>query len=257
MRWFAMSTRFLTDPKVEQLGEQHGPIGPLVFAALLAEAGAQEKGGAVQTGFRGLAHATFSDISTVRDVVNTMLENGVCQNLSEEHVTPLSQGVTGCHVAFTGWEKYQQNLRQQESRARKRNAEKAHEKADPEDMSRQSHNQSRDVTTDRQTDNNNSSSARARDPVLAVLCDLAFQRNQSDPDPTTVSELRQHFGSLASEAEAKKFRHYYTAGPGKRRPLADVTWGWRQWLERVKEPAPAEQPKAVDRSAYASVEAAE
>ena len=39
VRWFSMSTQFLTDPKVEDLGEKHGPAGVTVLIALMCKAG--------------------------------------------------------------------------------------------------------------------------------------------------------------------------------------------------------------------------
>jgi len=104
----------------------------------------------------------------------------------------------------------------------------------------------------------NSAHASERDKaILAILDDLSFRRNIEQPAVPAAVEVNERFGSLASEAEAEKLRHYYTEGPGKRKPLTDVVWAWRQWLERVRPDEVARRPKPTkDHSAYSKVEAA-
>lgn len=225
MRWFSMSTRTLTDPKVIQLGEKHGPVGPLLWTALLCHAGAQEKKGKVQLAFRTLAFELFSDVDTVNSVLDTAIEIGLCHTLSRD--------VHGFEVELPKWERYQATGRQ----SRKRERDKAHEQADVT----QGHTASRDVTTDRQTDRteNSSNSAAASDrgpygSVVAKLDTVAFARNTSVA-VAAVTTVCDEFSHLDLEAEVAKFAHYWTEGPKAKEPLDDVAWRWRGWLERTKE----------------------
>lgn len=220
-----MSTRTLTDPKVIQLGERHGPVGPLLWTALLCHAGAQEKKGKVQLAFRALAFELFSETDTVNSVLDTAVEIGLCHTLSRD--------VHGFEVELPRWERYQSNGRQ----SRKRERDKADEQADVT----QRHTASRDVTTDRQTDKTENSNNSAREidpgpygPVVAKLDAVAFARN------TTVAvaaacEVCDEYSHLDLEAEVGKFAHYWTEGPKAKEALDDVAWRWRGWLERAKE----------------------
>lgn len=224
MRWFSMSTRTLTDPKVIQLGERHGPIGPLLWTALLCHAGAQEKKGKVQLAFRTLAYELFSDAETVNAVLDSADEIGLCHTLSrDDH---------GFEVELPRWERYQSNGRQ----SRKRERDKALEQADVTE----SHGESRDVTTDRQTEKTENSSNSARvapfhQPILSKLSEVAFARNLTDPKVSAVVEVNVAFAQLDLEAEAAKFAAYWTTGPGAKRGLDDVAWRWRTWLEGAKD----------------------
>lgn len=117
-RWFAMSTQFLTDPKVEVLGERHGPAGPLVVVALLSQAMLQEAGGTVERTYRSLANDAFTDRETVQAVISDAVESRL--------VTLDESDDLGVTVTFPAWKRHQANFRKARSRA----AEKPHEKAD-------------------------------------------------------------------------------------------------------------------------------
>lgn len=137
MRWYAMSTRFLTDPKIEQLGEKHGPVGPLLIVSLLAHAGVQEAGGEVERTFRATAHEVFSNAEKVGEVLDDAIESGLCHAMSRD--------VTGFRVRFPTWKRYQANFRKAKSRSLAEAAEgdeKPHEQADVT----AGHEESRDVT---------------------------------------------------------------------------------------------------------------
>jgi hypothetical protein len=117
VRWFAMSTRFLTDPKVEQLGEKHGPVGPLTIVSLLSHAAIQEQGGEVERTFRAVAHEVFSDSATVAEVVDDAIELGLCHAVSRD--------VHGVKVNFPAWKRHQATGRRAKARAARKPAEKA------------------------------------------------------------------------------------------------------------------------------------
>lgn len=128
-----MSTRTLNDPKVEMLGETHGPVGGLVWTALLCLAGLQEKGGEVETTYRALAHEAFSDAETVKAVIDSAIEAGLCHEVSRD--------VRGVVVRLPKWKTWQATGRKAKERATKKEERKPHEQADVTP----SHAPSRDV----------------------------------------------------------------------------------------------------------------
>jgi hypothetical protein len=145
-----MSTTTLTDPKVVDLGERFGPIGPLVWTALMCHAGQQDSGGEVDLSFRTLAFETFSDEQTVKAVVEATIESGLCHAESRDgHAESRS-----VRVRLKAWKRLQATGR----KARQREREKGLDQADVTD----GHAESRDVTTDRQTDRQTEKNAQAR-----------------------------------------------------------------------------------------------
>jgi hypothetical protein len=133
MRWFAMSTKTFSDPKVVQLGEEHGPVGLAWWTLLLCEAGAQEKGGTVEVSFRGFSFELHTDPETVGKVLDSAQRIGLCHTVSRD--------VHGFKITLPAWKRWQAAGRQAERRKRLRGADVT-----------ESHDQSRDVTTDRHTD---------------------------------------------------------------------------------------------------------
>jgi hypothetical protein len=223
-----MSTTTYTDPKVIVLGERHGPIGPLVWTALMCHAGRQERAGEFQITLRTLSHELFSDAETVAAVIATAEEIRLCEVVNRD-----AMGMT---LRLPTWERYQATGRKARQRARDDEGKKPHEKADVTE----SHGESRDVTTDRQTDKTENSSNSARvapvhQPILSKLSEVAFARNLTDPKVEAVVEVNVAFAQLDLEAEAAKFAAYWTSGPGAKRGLDDVAWRWRTWLESAKE----------------------
>jgi hypothetical protein len=219
-----MGTQTFNDPKVVQLGEKHGPLGLAWWTALLCNAGAQEGGGTVDLSFRAFAFELHSDSKAVAEVLDTATDLGLCHTLSRD--------VHGFKVEIPGWKRWQDAGRQARSRARR----KAHENADVTDMSHDGHGPSRDVTTDRQTDRQDSNSAREQHPkVFAALEAVAFSRNLTSPPVGAVLEVCEQYSHLDLDSQAARFRHYWIDGPGKANPLPDVAWALRNWLERVRE----------------------
>lgn len=136
VRWFSMSTQFLTDPKVEDLGEVHGPAGPLVIVALLGRAKIANDAGRVSCSFRTLAHEAFTDRQEVAGILIEAAANGLLEILE------MDDGEV--KLRFPAFNKWQDAGRKAEEReARKPNAE-ANVQTRPE--------VSGPVPTDRQTD---------------------------------------------------------------------------------------------------------
>lgn len=68
-RWLAVDAAYFESPTVEELGETHGPPGPLVFTALLTEAAQAGWGGRVRTTRRRLSQLTYTTPEIVGEVI--------------------------------------------------------------------------------------------------------------------------------------------------------------------------------------------
>ena len=183
-----------------------------------------------------MAHATFTDIETVRSVVADMLSLGIVRDLSQN----LGQVSQGCHLVFPSWEKYQQNYRRDKSRNKDRKPQSEAKKAPVSQNLGQVSQDSTDITdsTDKTKDDG--------DPIVAALDRVAFSRNLTlKLDSAKKANERYADRDLGGEVEG--FAAYWTDGPGASRPLKDVAWAWRNWLGRA-EPAP--KTKASDFSKY-------
>lgn len=80
------------------------------------------------------------------------------------------------------------------------------------------------------------------DAIVSRLDSVAFARQTKQPKVAAAVKVCEEFADRDLPAEAKKFVHYWTEGPGEKRPLSDVSWAWRNWLERSK-PAKATSPR--------------
>lgn len=136
-RWFAMSTQYLSDPRIEALGEAHGPGGPLLIVALLGQAKIQEKGGSVKRSYRTLAHETFVDREAVLAIVSDAEDSGLVAVDEQD-----DQGVT---VRFLAWDRWQAAARQAKSRENRKAASQA-KVTDSHDLSRDVTNRHTDKT---------------------------------------------------------------------------------------------------------------
>lgn len=136
VRWFSMSTQFLTDPKVEDLGEKFGPAGPLVIVALLGRAKIADDAGRVTCSFRTLGNEAFVDRSTAKEVVTAAGDSGLVE------VTDLGEADVSLRFpAFRRWQDAGRKAKDRES-----------DKPSPQANVRTRPDPSGDVPTDRQTD---------------------------------------------------------------------------------------------------------
>ena len=174
MRWYRMSAGFLTDPKVEQLGEKHGPAGPLVIVSLLSHACLQEKGGEVERTWRAISNETFVDRGEVESIVEGATENGLCHTVSRD--------VTGCLLRFPAWKKHQAAARKAEQREREKTTEKPHGKADVTP----SHEVSRDVPYKTRQDKTKKKEVPPPKsaPLSHLLADLIVENGSKRPTVT-------------------------------------------------------------------------
>jgi hypothetical protein len=111
--WFAKDADFLEDPAIVELGERHGPGGPLLIDALLGLAKLAQGGGRVTVGHTALARRAFIDnADTVRAILRDSAEFGV---LELDEVSPLK-----CEVIFPQWDRWQTSFRKTRQRERER-----------------------------------------------------------------------------------------------------------------------------------------
>lgn len=109
--WYAKDADFLEDPAIVELGDRHGPGGPLVIDALLGLAKLAREGGRVTVGHTALARRAFIDgADTVRAILRDSAEFGV---LEVDEISPLK-----CEVRFPQWDRWQTAHRKARQRER-------------------------------------------------------------------------------------------------------------------------------------------
>lgn len=94
--WFPLDTGWFRREHVVELGEEFGPVGPLVLAWLSLEAKMQNDGGVVKAGPKAVARGVFSDAVTVSHVLSRAVRIGALHHYSEH------DGRFTCTIS--GWE---------------------------------------------------------------------------------------------------------------------------------------------------------
>lgn len=79
--WWGKDAAWNRRELIVELGEEHGPAGPLVMDVLSCWAQEQRGGGHVRGGFRSLARETFSDAAAVRAIVDNAAAIGAIDEL--------------------------------------------------------------------------------------------------------------------------------------------------------------------------------
>lgn len=177
--WFAMSTRFLKDRKVQAMIGKHGTDVGTVAIALFGHARLMRQGGSVEITYRDLAHESFSDEQTVRAILETGHEQGFLV-LDE-------QDDLGVELHFPAWERHQNTARQAESRARR----KANSQANVTDSHEQSQNVTH-ITRQDKTEQDNTGEEKniavaGAGPLSKLLAELVTA-NDPDGKPTVPSK---------------------------------------------------------------------
>lgn len=98
--WFAREAQFTADPKVQALGHEYGPVGPLVVEEIFALAKLSESDGRVQTTYAVLAGRAFSTAAKVRNVVGAAIDLGLFEVDGD-------QGPKGCALSIPRWSRWQ------------------------------------------------------------------------------------------------------------------------------------------------------
>lgn len=84
--------------------------------------------------------------------------------------------------------------------------------------------------------------AGAHQQIIGRLDSVAFARGIASPRVDAARKVCEEYADKDLATEVEKFVHYWTEGPGEKRPLNDVAWAWRGWLGRIEErPAPRQR----------------
>jgi len=241
VRWFSMSTQFLTDPKVEELGETHGPAGPLVIVALLGRAKIANDAGRVSCSFRTLAHEAFTDRQGVAGILNEAAENGLLEILDMDDAE--------VKLRFPAFSRWQDAGRKAEEREATKPNSRANVQTCPE--------VSRPVPTDRQTDRQDKTEKKkpapedlppdfpadlvvAVDSTLPVLQSIADARGAKPVTRLALAKVIEQYPRHAHLKVARSLDHWLLHGGGEKKPCKDVVARYRNFLDR-------EEPVAVTR----------
>ena len=81
--WFARDTGFTADPKVQVLGDEHGPGGPLVVEEMLALAKLRNNGGSLSISYASLGRRSFVAPPKVRRIVSDAAEAGLIEMVDQ------------------------------------------------------------------------------------------------------------------------------------------------------------------------------
>jgi hypothetical protein len=185
-RWFSLSTQFATDPKLEALGEEHGPAGPLAAVVLMARAKVAADGGRVKFSRRTLANEVFIG----REDVDAILKTAEDVDLIEIE----ESGVREITVRFPAFAKWQDAGRKSRDREMSGGVRRRPEASDS-------------VPTDKQTNRQTDKQTKAAPEGAAQA---AKKRKGPDPNqppedfpPHLLPALRSTYSILKRTAEAK------------------------------------------------------
>ena len=173
VRWFSMSTQFLTDPKIESLGEKHGPGGPLTIVALLGRAKIEADAGRVTCSYRTLAHESFVDRADIARILEDAAETGL---LSIER-----NDDSGATVRFPAFRRWQDAGRKAEERGADKPTSKANVQTRPDQSGDVPTDKTDKTRQDRQTDKTEVGKADA--PLSHLLADLIEGNTGRRPRP--------------------------------------------------------------------------
>lgn len=109
-----MSDQFVTDPKIERVGEECGAAGPLAAVALLCQAKIQNRGGRVEGTYRQLALYAHCTRDEAVSVLRALVSGDVLELENEDE--------TSFEVFFPAWAKWQDAFRKARKRAEEKSA---------------------------------------------------------------------------------------------------------------------------------------
>ena len=254
--WFAMSTEILEDDKLEILRERHGNDALAVVIKLMCKAKLQRKGGVAKVNLRSLA----SDAHVDRPVAKAILEDAAEVGFIEfQELTEVS-----ATVQLKGWNRWQQNFRQQKSRE----ARKATTDADVTS----GHDLSHDVTNSTRQDKTEQNKKKKASPadslpkdfppdlvatvdsVRPLLQSIADARGAKTVTRLALAKVVQQYPHHAHLKVANKLDHWLLHGDGEKKPCKDVVARYRFFLDGDKPVAvtrPTVQQSTVERMAEA------
>jgi hypothetical protein len=214
-----MSSRFTRDPKIQALGDEHGPGGPLMIAVLLGEAKVQGSGGRVEVTFRDLAHDTFIDSTDARNAVETAARLGVLEieQQDERHVV----------ARFPKWRGWQEAFRKQRTREGADGGSESAEGGSPSASGEKRPPTEQDRTT---TNSVPIEVPPSLTPLVETLNRVVEGKSARPLKIRAALKACSDFADRNLGVESDKFRHYWLDGAGENRRLRDVAGAWRNWL---------------------------
>ena len=97
--WFARDTGYTADPKVQVLGDDHGPGGPLALEELMALAKLADRAGEVTITYATLARRTFITPGKAKQIIDDAAEL--------ELIIVSEQDKRGFTATFPRWSRWQ------------------------------------------------------------------------------------------------------------------------------------------------------
>lgn len=82
--WCRLDREYLTQDRIRELGERFGPAGPLVFLAIILEAGKTSRAGEIEMRFAALARTSFVDAENAQGIVVAAAEVGLLDGLQRD-----------------------------------------------------------------------------------------------------------------------------------------------------------------------------
>lgn len=175
--WFAMSERFLKDPKIVDLGEHFGPSGPVLALGLMCEARQQERAGRVEVTYRTLAADTFVG----REELRLIIEHAASVDfLSIESISELA-----VIVQINEWKRWQARFRK--ALSRQNGSTEPH---DAKNVTR-SHAASKKVTDKTGQDKKETAKSTAEPPTARQVFDAWVEATGKNPNAVKFSKERQ------------------------------------------------------------------
>lgn len=113
--WCRLDREYLAQDTVRELGQQFGAAGPLVFLAIVLEAGKTASSGWVEMRYRALAQLAFVDAEIARDVVTTIGTLGLLDGLHGD-----AERFRGHLSRWEAWEAKDRTAADRQARARER-----------------------------------------------------------------------------------------------------------------------------------------
>lgn len=99
--WFARDTGFTSDPKVQMLGVEHGPGGPLVIEEMLALAKLRNNSGSLSASYAMLARRAFVTPAKAKKIVGAAAEG------DERLIELIEQSTKDFTAQFLKWTRWQ------------------------------------------------------------------------------------------------------------------------------------------------------
>jgi hypothetical protein len=233
--WFAFSSMFRQDPKIEALGERFGADGPFLFVGLMCEAKLQCRGGRVEGSLRGLAHDCFID---GRDRAAEILK--AADETDAIEIETLDE--RAFVVRVVNWSRWQERFRKAESRAE---SDDGQERTPPDKggQERTPPVARTGTATDTGTDTGTKTATKSEQvgvevpvalrPYLLVLDRVVDRKGAAPLNVAAAVKACEKFADRDFAVEAEKFEHYWLDGAGQNRRMKDVAGAWRNWLRQA------------------------